>query len=107
MIFKNAKALSRAVGRRNDHIIASTLRSPGIQRMAATSTTSNATSSSVAELPGYIRRLASTPRGRVSIAGVVLMGCALDYELWTWYQARHHQSHQPHEVVTEKHTKEA
>ncbi|KAI0863986.1 hypothetical protein F4860DRAFT_466602 [Xylaria cubensis] len=37
----------------------------------------------------FLRRMASTPRGRASLAAVVVVGCALDYELWTLYGAKY------------------
>ncbi|TRX92326.1 hypothetical protein FHL15_006712 [Xylaria flabelliformis] len=37
----------------------------------------------------FLRRIASTPRGRASLAAVVVVGCVLDYELWTLYGTKY------------------
>ncbi|KAI1369791.1 hypothetical protein F5Y08DRAFT_291365 [Xylaria arbuscula] len=55
------------------------------------STAPNATVSAAAtqRQPGFLRRLAATPRGRVALTAVVLGGCVIDYELWTLYGAKY------------------
>ncbi|RYC59443.1 hypothetical protein CHU98_g6765 [Xylaria longipes] len=47
------------------------------------------TTSPPAQKPGFLGRLASTPRGRASIAAVVAVGCVIDYELWTLYGVKY------------------
>ncbi|KAI0103008.1 hypothetical protein GGR51DRAFT_525349 [Nemania sp. FL0031] len=49
----------------------------------------NATPTAPVQTSGVLRRLAATPRGRVSIAAAVIIGCAIDYELWTQYGSKY------------------
>ncbi|GAW13895.1 hypothetical protein ANO14919_032860 [Xylariales sp. No.14919] len=50
---------------------------------------STATPSTPGPSPGLLRRLASTPRGRASLAAAAVVGCVVDYELWTLYGAKY------------------
>ncbi|RWA14825.1 hypothetical protein EKO27_g263 [Xylaria grammica] len=50
---------------------------------------SAATPSTPGPNPGFLRRLASTPRGRASLAAAAVVGCVVDYELWTLYGAKY------------------
>ncbi|KAI0459211.1 hypothetical protein F5B21DRAFT_499837 [Xylaria acuta] len=51
--------------------------------------TSTTTTSTPTQNPGFLRRLASTPRGRASLAAAVMVSCVVDYELWTLYGAKY------------------
>ncbi|KAI0811731.1 hypothetical protein GGR55DRAFT_677953 [Xylaria sp. FL0064] len=50
---------------------------------------SSSTSAAAAPNAGFLRRLAATPRGRASLAAAVVVGCVIDYELWTLYGAKY------------------
>ncbi|KAI1132802.1 hypothetical protein F5Y10DRAFT_230155 [Nemania abortiva] len=49
----------------------------------------NATPTAAGQNTGFLRRMASTPRGRVSLAAAVVVRCVIDYELWTLYGAKY------------------
>ncbi|KAI0408409.1 hypothetical protein F4802DRAFT_594345 [Xylaria palmicola] len=53
------------------------------------STSHRAASGGAPVAPGLLRRLASTPRGRASLAAVAIVGCVVDYELWALYGAKY------------------
>lgn len=61
------------------------------RRLASTTTTTTTTkpTSTPAQNHGFVRRLASTPRGRATLAAVLLVGVAVDYELWTLYGSKY------------------
>ncbi|KAK5626457.1 hypothetical protein RRF57_002172 [Xylaria bambusicola] len=50
---------------------------------------STSTSTSKPTTTGLLRRLAATPRGRAGLAAAALVGCVVDYELWTLYGAKY------------------
>ncbi|KAI0968181.1 hypothetical protein F4678DRAFT_443560 [Xylaria arbuscula] len=68
--------------------IAQTARLAGKSHSYSTTTGSNLASATTPNA-GFLRRLAATPRGRVSLAAAVVVGCVLDYELWVLYGAKY------------------
>ena len=52
-----------------------------------TTTTTTTTPATAAQNPGFLRRLAATPRGRAGLVAAAVVGGVIDYELWTLYRS--------------------
>ncbi|KAI1429788.1 hypothetical protein F5Y12DRAFT_725444 [Xylaria sp. FL1777] len=55
----------------------------------STSGTASATSAAPKDAGLNLRRVAATPGGRAFLAAAVVVGCVIDYELWTLYGAKY------------------